>query len=63
MDVIIINPIHTDMVQRTLTTTTHVTMMGIQKKTRSYVEQTLHNDFIPLAIECMNVFILVLIHI
>jgi hypothetical protein len=33
MDVIIVNPIHTNMVQQTLTTTTHVAMMGIQKKT------------------------------
>jgi hypothetical protein len=44
------------MVQQTLTTTTHVVMMGIQKRTRSYVEQTLHNDFIPLAIEMYECF-------
>jgi hypothetical protein len=56
MDVVIVNPICTDMVQQTLTTTTHVVMMGIQKRTRSYVEQTLHNDFIPLAIEMYECF-------
>jgi hypothetical protein len=51
MDVIITDPIPTNMVQQTSTTTTHATMMAVQKKTRSYVKQTLGDDFIPLAIE------------
>jgi hypothetical protein len=32
-------------------TTTQVTMMVVQEKTRSYVKQTLSDDFIPFAIE------------
>jgi hypothetical protein len=31
--------------------TTHVTTMATQEKTRSYAEQTLGDDFIPLDIE------------
>jgi hypothetical protein len=31
--------------------TTQVTMMVVQKKTQSYVKQTLGDDFIPFAIE------------
>jgi uncharacterized membrane protein len=56
MDVIIANPICTDMVWRTT--------MATQEKTRSYVEQTLGGDFIPLIIEtyecfhfCFNLFL------
>jgi hypothetical protein len=33
MNVIIVDPIHIDMMQQTLTTITHVMMMDIQKKT------------------------------
>ncbi len=51
MDVIIANQIHIDMVQQTSTTTAHVAMMVVQEKTWSYAEQTLRNDFNPLAIE------------
>jgi len=56
MDVIIANPICIDMVQRTSTTTSHVAMMAIQEKTRSYVEQTLGGDFIPFIIETYECF-------
>jgi len=51
MDIIIANPIHTDMVQQTSTTTAHVAIMVVQEKTWSYAEHTLRNDFNPLAIE------------
>jgi hypothetical protein len=56
MDVVIANPICTDMEQQTLITTTHVVMMDIQEKTRSYTKQTLDDDFIPLAIETYECF-------
>jgi hypothetical protein len=39
------------MVQQTLMTTTHIAMMVAQEKTRSYFEQILGDDFIPLVIE------------
>jgi hypothetical protein len=51
MDVVIANPTCIDMLQRTLTTTIYAVMMVAQENTRSYVEQTLGDDFIPLAIE------------
>ncbi len=38
MDVIIVDSIHTNMVQRASTTMTHVMMMVAQEKTRSYAE-------------------------
>jgi hypothetical protein len=38
MDVIIVDLIHTNMVQQPLTTTTHAATMVAQKKTRSYVK-------------------------
>jgi hypothetical protein len=56
MDVVIINLIHTNMVQRTLTLTTHAMMMVIHENTRSYVEWTLSDDFIPFAIETYGCF-------
>jgi len=56
MDVIIVDLILTDMVQRASMTTTHVMMIFAQEKKWSYIEQTLvertsSNDFIPHAIE------------
>jgi hypothetical protein len=42
--------------------TTRATMMVAQEKARSYVEQALGNDFIPLLLRHMDVFILILIH-
>jgi hypothetical protein len=53
---IIVDPIRTNMVQRASTTTTHAMMMTIQEKTRSYVKQTLGNNFIPLAIDTYGCF-------
>jgi hypothetical protein len=50
-----------DTVQWTSTMITHVAMMAVQKKTRSYVERTQGDDFIPFAIEIHGCF-LVLIH-
>ncbi len=38
MDIIIVDLTRTYMVQRTSTTTTHVTMLAIQEKTQSYNE-------------------------
>jgi hypothetical protein len=34
----------------------HVTMMAIQEKTRSYIEQAPGDDFIPLVIEMYGCF-------
>jgi hypothetical protein len=56
MDIIIIDQTCTDMVQWTSTTTTHESMMAIKKKTQSYVEQTLGDDFTPLVIEMYGCF-------
>jgi hypothetical protein len=56
MDIVIANPIHTDMVQQTLMTTTHATMVVIREKTRSYVEWALDNDFILVDIETYGCF-------
>jgi hypothetical protein len=61
MDVIIAYLIHINMVQ-TSTMTTHAVTMAAQKKTRSYVEQTLGDDFIPLLLKHIGVFIIILIH-
>jgi hypothetical protein len=44
------------MVQQTLMTIIHVVMMFAQKNTRSYVEWTLGDDFIPLIIETYGCF-------
>jgi len=51
MDIIIVDSTHTNMVQWTLTTTTHVVMMATQEKTWSYIERALGNDFIPFVIK------------
>jgi len=56
MDIVIVDPTHTDMVQRTLMTTAHETTMTIWEKTQSYTEQTLGDDFIPLVIEMYGCF-------
>jgi hypothetical protein len=56
MSVIIADSIHIDMVQWASAMTTHITMMVVQKKTWLYVEQTLKNDFILLAIETYGCF-------
>jgi hypothetical protein len=37
-------------------TTTHAKMMVVQEKTRSYIEQALDDDFIPLTIEMYGYF-------
>jgi len=44
------------MVQRTSTIVTHLTMMVVQKETRSYAKRALGDDFIPLAIETYGCF-------
>jgi len=51
IDIIIVDLIHTNMMQWVLVTTTHAMMMAIQEKTQSYAKQALGDDFIPLAIE------------
>jgi hypothetical protein len=56
MDLVITNSIRTNMVQRTSMTTTHATTMVAQEKTRSYIEQTPNDDFIPLDIETYGCF-------
>jgi hypothetical protein len=56
MDVVIIDPIHIDLVQWTSTMIIHVTMMSAQEKTWSYTGRALGNDFIPLVIETYECF-------
>jgi hypothetical protein len=51
VDVVITNSIHTNLVQCVSTTTTHVATVAIQNKAQSYIERTLGDDFIPLAID------------
>jgi len=62
MDILIIDPIHIDMVQQTSTKTSHATMMAVKEKTWSYAKWAPGDDFIPLALKYMGVFIFVLIH-
>jgi hypothetical protein len=47
--IVVVGPTPTNMLQRTLTMTSHVAMMVAQEKTIN--EQALGNDFIPIAIE------------
>jgi hypothetical protein len=56
MNAMIAYLIHTNMVQWTSTTTTHVVMMATLKQTRSYNEWTLGDDFIPLTIKTCGCF-------
>jgi hypothetical protein len=56
MDVVIVDPIHTNMVPRASIMPTHVVMMPAHEKTRSYVERALGDDFIPLAIDMYGCF-------
>jgi hypothetical protein len=58
MNIVIVDLTCIDFVQQTSTTTSHVAMMAVQEKTRSYVERTLSNDFIPLAIEMYECLLL-----
>jgi hypothetical protein len=51
MDIIVVDSTCINMMQQVSTMTTHVMMMVVQEKTRSYVEQTQGNDFIPFSIE------------
>jgi len=51
VDVFIANLTHTNLVQCTSTTTTHVATIAIQNKAQSYIERKLGDDFIPLAID------------
>jgi hypothetical protein len=48
VDVVITNLIHTDLVEH-VTTTMHASRIVVQNKAWSYIEQTLRDDFIPLA--------------
>jgi hypothetical protein len=50
MDIVIVDPIRTNMVRRTFTMTTHATTMVAQEKTQFYIELALGDDFIPLVI-------------
>ncbi len=56
MDIVIADPTHTNMVQQTLTTTTHVAMMDAYDKTWSYNELALGDDFIPFATKTYGCF-------
>jgi hypothetical protein len=56
MDIVIVDPTRTYMMQQTSTTTTHVTTMATQEKTMSYAERTLGDDFIPFAFETYGCF-------
>jgi hypothetical protein len=61
MDVIIVDLIHTNMVQQALTTTTHVATMVAQKRHDPMSNK--HHAMIsfPLLLKCTGVFIFVLI--
>jgi hypothetical protein len=50
-DVVITNPTHTNLVQCASMTRLHIVTIVVQNKAWSYKEQTLGDDFIPLAIE------------
>jgi len=56
MDIVIVDLIRRNMVLQTSTTITHAMMMVVQKKTRSYVDRTPNDDFIPLVIETYGCF-------
>ncbi len=56
MDVVIADSTCTYMVQQTSTTITHVAMMVVEEKTRSYAERAQGDDFIPLDIETYECF-------
>jgi len=51
MNVVIINPTHTNLVQRASTMTMHATIVITQDKVQSYTKWMPGNDFIPIAIE------------
>jgi hypothetical protein len=56
MDVVIVDWICTYMVQRASTMTTHVVMMVVQEKTRSYTKRAPSVDVILLVIETYGCF-------
>jgi len=55
-NVVIVDLICRDLVQYVSTMTTHVITIVAQDKARSYIEQALGDDFIPLAIEAYGYF-------
>ncbi len=61
MDIVIVDPIHTNMVQRILTTITNAMMMTTQEKTHMLSKHQAITSF-PLLLRRMDVFIFVLIH-
>jgi hypothetical protein len=50
-NIVIVNLTHIDLVQCALTMIVHAIIVVAQDKAQSYIERTLGNDFIPLAIE------------
>jgi hypothetical protein len=50
-NIVIANPTHTNLVQHASTTIVYATIVVVQDKTQSYIEQVPRDDFIPLAIE------------
>jgi hypothetical protein len=62
MDIVIVDLTRIDMVQRALMMTTHAMMMVVQENAQSFFKRALSDDFIPLLLRCMGVFILILIH-
>ncbi len=56
VDIVIADLTRTNLVQCALTTTTHATTIVPQNKAPSYIEWTLKDDFIPLAIKTYGSF-------
>jgi hypothetical protein len=51
IDIVIIDSTYLNMVQCAVSTTTHAMIVATQKKTRSYVEHTSKDTFIPLVVK------------
>jgi hypothetical protein len=56
INIIIVDSTYLNMVQCVVSTTTHVMIVASQKKTRSYIERTSKDTFIPLAIKTYGFF-------
>jgi hypothetical protein len=56
VDIIIVNPTCTNLVQHALMMTMHVTTIATQNKAQSYTQRAPIDDFIPLVIETYDYF-------
>jgi len=55
-NVVVIDLTHIDLVQRASTMIVHASIVAVQDKAQSYIERTLRDDLIPLAIKTYNCF-------